>query len=823
MFKFERAAAGQRVTWWTIIGLLLIPLLVAGGYVVTAHGAEEKVHTIPGAIVNNDDGTEIDGKTVPLGRQLAAALIAPDDEDQDNLDWQLSDDEDAAEGLRNGKYATVVTIPKNFSERVMSISEDDGKNAEHATIDIQQSKVKPVPDVIIAKAITRAATQSFNKDFAKKYLDNIYLGFNEISGQMQEAADGAGKLDDGAGELLDGTEQLDSGVQELDKGAQKLSDKGKDLRSGADELADGADELASGLNTMKDQTKSLPGQTKKLYKGADSLHDGIVEYTGEIDKVVKALDGFDADKLKKAVDAADKLDSSMDTIATGVEDMQKVVDKQLAAAKKLMNADGTSKATSLDDLQAAGLMTAKEVSQARAALCPSPDSKISKQGAQQFQKDLKKAMGEAGVSPEVQKTLLDPELQKALGSAVSKTSCTTAERAFAAGISSASVGVLQKISDGLHTKGDSGLTLPQGLRKLADGTSDLNSGIKDNLGDIEKGVNGLKDGQKEVLGAGKKLRDGSGQLADGTEKLHKGTGELTDGISDAADGSDKLADGASKYRDGVGQYTDGVDQLADGTEELSDSTPKLVDGTEKLKDGTGEFYDKLEEGKDEVPTYDKSHRSQLSDVVAASVPGETAKLSALSQNSVIGVLFALLLWIGSLLTYTVLRAVPASAVTSGRPSWQVGLKSLAPGLAIAVIHAFVMTFLFQFIWGLGFGTFAGMFLLALLAGVTFTVINFALTALMGGFGRILSAAIIVAVLSVNMISTAPTGLVSLGNMLPPAPAVSGFTALASGTPGAGAAVGQLVVWLIVGAAAALAAIASKRTVTVPRRPAYRYV
>ena len=74
-----------------------------------------------------------------------------------------------------------------------------------------------------------------------------------------------------------------------------------------------------------------------------------------------------------------------------------------------------------------------------------------------------------------------------------------------------------------------------------------------------------------------------------------------------------------------------------------------------------------------------------------------------------------------------------------------------------------------------------------------------------------------------MISTAPTGLVSLVNMLPPAPAVSGFTALASGTPGAGAAVGQLVVWLIVGAAAALAAIASKRTVTVPRRPAYRYV
>lgn len=823
MFKFERAAAGQRVTWWTIIGLLLIPLLVAGGYVVTAHGAEEKVHSIPGAIVNNDDGTEIDGKTVPLGRQLAAALISPDDEDQDNLAWQLSDDEDAEEGLRNGKYATVVTIPKNFSERVMSISEDDGKNAEHATIDIQQSKVKPVPDVIIAKAITQAATQSFNKDFAKQYLDNIYLGFNEMSGQMKEAADGAGKLDDGAGELLDGTEQLDSGVQELNKGAQTLSSKGKELRSGADQLAGGANDLASGLNTMKDQTKSLPSQTKKLYKGADQLHGGIVQYTGEIDKVVTALDDFDADKLKKAVDAADKLDTSMNTIATGVEDMQKDVDKQLAAAKKLMNSDGTSKATSLDDLQAAGLMSAEEVARARAVLCPEPGSKISQQGAQQFQKDLQKAMADAGIDPEIQKALADPELQKALGSAVSKTACSTAERAFAAGISTASVGVLQKISDGLHTKGDSGLTLPQGLRKLADGTSELNAGIHDNLGDIEKNVNGLKDGKKKVVQAGKQLRDGSGQLADGTKKLHEGTGKLTDGIGQAADGADKLASGASKYRTGVGQYTDGVNQLAGGTKKLSDNTPQLVDGTTKLKDGTGEFYEQLEKGKDEIPTYDESHRSQLSDVVAASVPGESAKLSALSQNSVIGVLFTLLLWIGSLLTYTVLRAVPASAVTSGNPSWKVGLKSLAPGLAIAVIHAFVMTVLFQFIWGLGAGAFAGMFLLALLAGITFTVINFALVALMGGFGRILSAAMMVGVLSVNLISTAPTGLVSLMGMLPLAPAVHGFTALASGTPGAGAAVGQLIVWLVVGAAAALAAIASKRTVTVPRRPAYRYV
>ncbi|PMD04121.1 hypothetical protein, partial [Brevibacterium paucivorans] len=68
-------------------------------------------------------------------------------------------------------------------------------------------------------------------------------------------------------------------------------------------------------------------------------------------------------------------------------------------------------------------MSAKEVARVRAALCPEPGSKISQQSAQKFQKDLQKALADAGVDPEIQKTLTDPEFQKALGSAVSQTAC----------------------------------------------------------------------------------------------------------------------------------------------------------------------------------------------------------------------------------------------------------------------------------------------------------------------------------------------------------------------------------------------------------------
>lgn len=113
MLTLERARAAK-VTWVSLVGLILVPLLVAAGFLWATWDSTSRLDRVQAAIVNNDEGTTIDGQTVPLGRQLAGGLVNGA-EDVSNFDWVLTDTEDGSAGLAAGTYAAVVTIPEDFS------------------------------------------------------------------------------------------------------------------------------------------------------------------------------------------------------------------------------------------------------------------------------------------------------------------------------------------------------------------------------------------------------------------------------------------------------------------------------------------------------------------------------------------------------------------------------------------------------------------------------------------------------------------------------------------------------------------------------------
>ncbi|HBY23312.1 MAG TPA: hypothetical protein DEG88_08515, partial [Propionibacteriaceae bacterium] len=78
----------KRPRWTTVLALLLVPLLVAGGFLWGTWGANPRLRNVQAAIVNNDEMVTINGQAMPLGRQLASYLV---DTDRDqNLTWVLA-------------------------------------------------------------------------------------------------------------------------------------------------------------------------------------------------------------------------------------------------------------------------------------------------------------------------------------------------------------------------------------------------------------------------------------------------------------------------------------------------------------------------------------------------------------------------------------------------------------------------------------------------------------------------------------------------------------------------------------------------------------
>src|SRR5690606_32614181 len=159
MLNLERATArGHRVGPTAIIGLILVPLVIAGGMLLATWNSDDRLGRVQAAIVNQDEAVTLNGQLVPLGRQLAGALVEgdPEDETQPNFGWVLSDEADVADGLASGRYAAVVTIPKSFSADATSYAANVAAKARKATLRVETSKVAGIADPVVAQAIANA-------------------------------------------------------------------------------------------------------------------------------------------------------------------------------------------------------------------------------------------------------------------------------------------------------------------------------------------------------------------------------------------------------------------------------------------------------------------------------------------------------------------------------------------------------------------------------------------------------------------------------------------------------------------------------------------
>ncbi|GAA1829319.1 YhgE/Pip family protein [Agromyces salentinus] len=243
----ERARSKRPVTWLTIIGVLMLPVVIGGILVAALYNPTERLDALNAAIVNEDEPVTIDDQTVPLGRQLTAGLVEGAD-DTSNLTWTISNADDAKSGLADGTYAAVVTIPENFSAAATSTA--PGGTPERATIEVTTPPDSLVVDDAITAQVTQTATSVLGEQLSSTYLENVFLGFTSLGTQLGTAADGAADLADGAQQAADGAAALPDGATQLATGAADLSTGAGSLGTGLDTIAEGTSGAASGAGEL---------------------------------------------------------------------------------------------------------------------------------------------------------------------------------------------------------------------------------------------------------------------------------------------------------------------------------------------------------------------------------------------------------------------------------------------------------------------------------------------------------------------------------------------------------------------------------------------
>ncbi|MGT2885609.1 YhgE/Pip family protein [Streptococcus macedonicus] len=559
--------------WVTMIGVALIPALYNLSFLGSMWDPYGNVDNLPVAVVNQDESSTLNDQTLSIGDNMVDSMSKNKD-----LDYHFVSAEKAEEGLENGDYYMVITLPEDLSKKAASLLTDD---PEKLTINYQTTAGR---SFIASKMSDSAMTKL--KDTVSKNITETYT--KAVFKSMSSLQDGLQKASDGGNELLSGSQQLESG-------SQTITDNLNTAASGSQSLADGTATLSSGLTTYTNGVSSLASGANELDSKSAALVSGVAQLKESSAQVQQLVDGANSltdglQKLATATTLSAEESENIQSLISGLPQLNAGIQQLNASVSEISTeVDTTEISTVLSDIaaQAKGILEAEEKdSSARLTAIQETAAYQSLDATQQA--ELVNALNTSGnsVSQQAQQILADVQTMKTtlteLSSLSSKVSSKVTE--LQTGVSKianqsnialpGAVTALTTLSTGLNQVNTAATTqLVPGSSQIASGISTLNTKLSSGASELLTGVTTYTSGVSQVASGVNQLAASNSQLTSGASQLQSGAEELASGSSQLAAGSDRLTSGLTTL-------TSGISTLASSLSEASDQL-SLVSVTNK--------------------------------------------------------------------------------------------------------------------------------------------------------------------------------------------------------------------------------------------------
>lgn len=468
---------GSRVAIISLIVALLVPLVYAMIILSATWDPLDNLDNVPVAIVNNDKGADNDGEYVNVGEQLVETLS-----DDDQLGWDFVTEEEARKGIENQEYFMAVIVPEDFSEKTVTVMDDNPQKPELKFIQNEGMHYQ-------GATVTNAAIESLQNQLATQ-ITETYVA--TVFDQLGEVRDGFAEAHDGSEQIHDGTHQLKDGTNEL---LTNLVESAPDISR----LADGAQEAYAGTNLLLSTLKANLPDIQRLADGGNQIKDGAVQLrdgAGQLyDGTRQAKAGID-ELINRGLG---QLTPGSQKLYEGTLEAQEGVHETIASMQDLE--ESLSFLSTLDKNSPVfdGIFN-ETLQQLRDGLKEAPQKKKDFQrlvdGAKQLRDGLKK--GEEFYSGML-------ELQDGI----------------------------RQLRDGAKQLHDGTVQLDDGATELSDGTQTVLAGWNEliyNVGILDDGLGQIADGTLTVEDGWGQLTDGAEQLDDGALQLRDGSGKLEEGL-----------------------------------------------------------------------------------------------------------------------------------------------------------------------------------------------------------------------------------------------------------------------------------------------------
>ena len=361
-----------------IVGISVVPCLYAWFNIAASWDPYSNTGNLKVAVASVDEGYE--GSLIPLeiniGDQVLSAL-----RENTQMEWVFTTKDKATAGVKSGKYYAAIVIPKDFSNKMMSVFSENvekpeityysnakenaiapkvtDKGASAVQRQVNQVFIETISDTTLT--VLQAVSNMTEASGAETIVSNLNTNLNRISGDLSASAGLLQSFSDmtvSAQNLLNSTTEFMQSAQTQSQESKQTFQKSKDSFSDIDSALEAAtDNVETALNATQSVYEEMNQTITKAFETQSQDTETVASTLDTLAaKVQKIIDSYQSvrDTVASISDSHSELASAVDAVVsrmdTSIKAQQELHDKLQNTAQSLRDTT-TDIATAKKELQ----------------------------------------------------------------------------------------------------------------------------------------------------------------------------------------------------------------------------------------------------------------------------------------------------------------------------------------------------------------------------------------------------------------------------------------------------------------------------------------
>ncbi|HFX5305575.1 TPA: YhgE/Pip family protein [Streptococcus pyogenes] len=557
----------------TMIGVALVPALYNLSFLGSMWDPYGRVNDLPIAVVNHDKPAKRADKSLTIGNDMVDKMSKSKD-----LEYHFVSAKQAQEGLKEGDYYMVITLPEDLSQRAATLLNPE---PQKLTIRYQTSKGHGMVAAKMGETAMAKLKESVSQNITKTYTSAVFSSMTDLQSGLKEASAGSQALASGAKTAQAGSQTLSTNLAALTGASQQFQQGTGRLTSGLTTYTDGVNQVKNGLGTLSTDLPNYLNGVSRLSQGASQLNQGLSQLTQATtlsDEKAKGIQSLivGLPVLNQGIQQLNTELSTLQPPNLNADELGNSLGAIAQAAKQVIAEETAAQNEELSALQATSVyqsLTAEQQGELAAALSQSDKSQTVSAAQTILSSVQTLSTSLQSLSQEDQSKQLE-QLKEAVAQIANQSNQALP------GASSA-------------------------LTELSTGLAKVNGSLNQQ---VLPGSNQLTTGLAQLNRYNTAIGSGVIKLSEGTNALSSKSGELLDGSHQLSEGATKLADSSYQLSQGGHQLTSGLTELSTGLSTLNGSLAKasqqlsLVSVTDKNAKAVAKPLVLNEKDKDGVKT-----------------------------------------------------------------------------------------------------------------------------------------------------------------------------------------------------------------------------